>query len=109
MNTVETLWAIAGLVVITLVTRGFFILPNRELPLPPWLKEGLHYAPIGALAAIVVPEIVLNQGQLIDTWRDAKLIGAAAATAWFIWRRDMLGTIIAGTAAMLVCRLLLGW
>ena len=34
---------------------------------------------------------------------------ALAATLWFVWRRDMLGTIVAGTAAMLICRLGLGW
>ena len=35
--------------------------------------------------------------------------GAAAATAWYLWRRDMLGTIVAGTATMLALRLGLGW
>jgi Branched-chain amino acid transport protein (AzlD) len=40
---------------------------------------------------------------------DARLFGAAAATAWFVWRRDMLGTIIVGTAAMLICRMGLSW
>lgn len=109
MSTLETLLTIAGLVVVTLLTRGFFILPSRELPMPGWLREGLRFAPIGALAAVIAPELVMSQGQLIQTALDARLFGAAAAVAWFIWRRDMLSTIVVGTGVMLSLRLGLGW
>jgi branched-subunit amino acid transport protein len=109
MTTLETLLTIAGLVVVTLLTRGFFILPSRELPMPGWLREGLRFAPIGALAAVIAPELVMSQGQLIQTALDARLFGAAAAVAWFIWRRDMLSTIVVGTGVMLSLRLGLGW
>ncbi len=77
--------------------------------MPGWLREGLRYAPLAALAAVVVPEIVMTQGRLIGTWRDARLFAAAAAAAWFFWRRDMLGTIVAGMAVMLPLRMGLGW
>ena len=109
MSTWEALVAIAGLVVITLVTRGFFILPEREWPLPGWLREGLRYAPLGALAAVIAPELLMHEGRLISTWQDARLMGAGGATLYFLWRRDMLGTIVAGTTVMLIFRLGLGW
>ena len=109
MSALETVLTIAGLVLITIVTRGFFILPERELPMPEWLREGLRYAPIGALVAVIAPELVMSQGRLIGTWMDARLFGAAAATAWFVWRRDMLGTILVGTGVMLIFRMGLGW
>lgn len=109
MTGLEAIITIAGLVAITLLTRGFFVLPERELPVPGWLREGLRYAPIGALVAVIAPELVMSQGQLIGTWADARLFGAAAATAWFWWRRDMLGTIVVGTAVMMILRMGLGW
>lgn len=109
MATWEILLTVAGLTAITVLTRGFFILPERELPMPEWLREGLRYAPVGALVAVVAPELVMSQGQLITTWRDPRLAGALAATLWYLWRRDMLGTIVAGTATMLIFRLALGW
>ena len=109
MNLLESLLAIAGLIVVTLVTRGFFVLPRRELPLPDWLRQGLRHAPVGALVAVVLPEIVMTRGAVVHTLADAKLAGAAAAIAWVLWRRDMLGTIVVGTAVMLICRLGLGW
>ncbi|OYU73519.1 MAG: branched-chain amino acid transporter, partial [Burkholderiales bacterium PBB5] len=40
MGTLETIVTIAGLVLITLLTRGFFVLPSRDLPMPNWLREG---------------------------------------------------------------------
>jgi branched-subunit amino acid transport protein len=109
MTTWEAILCIAGLTAITVITRGFFIIPDRELPLPAWLKEGLRYAPLAALVAVAVPEIVLKQGQFIDTWRDARLFAAAAGSAWFFWRRTLLGTIVSGSAVMLALRIGLGW
>ena len=46
---------------------------------------------------------------LIDTWRDARLYAVAVGTAWFVWRRDILGMILAGTAVLLVLRIGPGW
>jgi branched-subunit amino acid transport protein len=73
----EALLTILGLMVITVVTRGFFLVSERELVLPDWVKRGLRYAPLAAIAAVVVPEIVMTQGHLIDTWRDARLFAVA--------------------------------
>ncbi len=109
MDTWEALLTIAGLAVITLVTRGFFILPERDIPLPNWLQQGLRYAPLAALAAVVLPEVVMTQGQLITTWQDARLYAAAAGAAWFFWQRGFLGTILVGSAVLLALRLGLGW
>jgi branched-subunit amino acid transport protein len=109
MSTVEGVIAILGLAAITLLTRGFFLFPERELPMPGWLQQGLRYAPLAALVAVVAPEVVLTQGRLIDTWMDARLPAVAVATAYFFWRRDILGTILSGTAVLLMLKLGLGW
>ena len=109
LSTWEAVLAIAGLAAITLATRCFFLIPDREIPLPDWLQRGLRYAPLGALVAVVAPEIVMHQGQLIDTWRDARLYAALVATVYFFWRRGILGTIVSGTCTLLALRLGLGW
>lgn len=109
MSTVDAVLTILGLAVLTLVTRSFFLVPRREVPMPGWLKEGLRYAPLAALVAVVVPEVVMSQGQLIGTWQDARLFAVTAASAWYWWRRGILGTIVSGTAVMLALRLGLGW
>ena len=109
MNAWETVIAILGLAVITLGTRGFFLYPEKELPLPAWLKQGLRYAPLAALAAVVAPEILMTQGHLITTFTDARIYGTLAATAYFFWRRGILGTIVTGTVVLVALRVGLGW
>ncbi len=101
--------AIAGLAAVTLVTRGFFLFPDREVPVPPWLTRGLKVAPLAALTAIVVPEIVMTEGHLISTWQDARLAAAACATLYYLWRPGVLGPLLAGLLAFLPLRLLWGW
>ena len=110
MSTFETIIALLRLTVITVVTRSFFFISTRELPIPGWLREGLRHAPLAALAAIIAPAVLLMpDGQWLESWRDARLPGVAVAVAWFLWRRDILGTIVCGTAVMLAFRLGLGW
>ena len=103
------LLAILGLAVITLVTRSFFMLPERELPLPDWLKRGLKYAPLAALTAVIAPEILMTHGALISTWQDARWPATLCATAYYFWRRGILGTIAVGMAVYLPLHIALGW
>ena len=109
MGVGEGLIAVVGLTVLTVLTRGFFFLSQREIPFPSWLSQGLRYAPLAALAAVVVPEVVLLQGQLIDTWKDARLYAALAAGLYFYAQRGILGTILCGMAVLLPLKLGLGW
>lgn len=109
MTAWEATLTIFGLGVITVVTRGFFMLTEREIPMPAWLKQGLRYAPLAALMAVAVPEIVMQQGELIRTFKDARLPAVAAATAYFLWKRSITGTIVVGTAVMMTLRLGFGW
>ena len=98
-----------GLVGISTVTRSFFFLSRRDWPLPPLLERGLRYAPLAALAAVVAPDIMLTQGHWVPTWHDPKLAAALVATAWAVWRRDLLGTIVVGMGVMQGLKMGLGW
>lgn len=109
METWEAIVAIIGLTVITVLTRSFFLVPERELPIPPWLREALRYAPLAALVAVVAPEVVMSNGHLIDTWQDARPYAALAGAAWYWWRRGILGTIVCGTTVLLTLKFGLGW
>lgn len=105
----RTVATVLGLTAVTVLTRAFFFLSNRDGTLPPWADRGLRYAPVAAVAAVIVPEIVTTQGQLITTWMDARPIAALAAAAWYGWRRGVLGTIIVGMAVYLPLHVALGW
>ena len=106
---VWTLLVIAGLAVITAVSRSFFFLSNREWHLPYWAQRGLQYAPIAALSAVVVPEIVMTQGELIATWQDARIFAAVVGVAVYFAKRNVLLTIVFGMGVYLPLHLGLGW
>ena len=38
---IEPAIAILGLAGITLLTRAFFMIPERDLPMPDWLRRGI--------------------------------------------------------------------
>jgi branched-subunit amino acid transport protein len=109
---VQTLWLIAaltGLTAVTVLTRCFFFISRGELVLPAWVQRGLRYAPLAALAAVVAPEVLLTQGELVATWQDARLFAVAASTLWFVFRGGVFGTIVVGMAVLLSLRLGAGW
>ena len=112
MDTAQAL-TLLGLGAVTVLTRCFFFILDRELPFPAWAQRGLQYAPIAALAAVVVPEVVVSQGAFITTWQDARLYGAAAGVAFYLARRGqgqaVLGTLVAGMAVYLPLHLGWGW
>ncbi len=104
-----TIATIVGMTVVTVLTRALFFLPREPWRLPRWLEAGFRYAPIAALAAVVVPEIAMSGGHVIETWRDARIFAAAVATVWFLARRGLLGTIVVGMLVYLPLHLGLGW
>lgn len=102
--------AVAGLVVVSVLTRCFFFLSDKPWPLPAWAERGLRYAPLAALAAVVVPSVCLSaQGQWPQTWMDARFVATPLAMVWAWWRRDMLGTIAIGMAVLVTLKLGWGW
>ena len=100
---------IAGMAVVTVVARGFFLFGEREPRIPEALQRALQVAPLAAIVAVLAPEILLPHGDLAWTWRDARLPAAAAATLCYVWRPGMLGPLLAGMAVYLPLRLALGW
>ena len=104
-----TVVTIICLALVTVITRSCLFLSNKPWQLPGWAERGLHYAPIAALAAVVVPEIVMTQGEVISTFKDARLYAIAAGALWFYWRKGVLGTIIVGMAVYLPLHIGLHW
>jgi len=104
---------IIGLAGVTVLTRSFFYISSKPWKLPHWAQRGLHYAPIAALAAVIVPEIVMTQGHLISRWQDARIFAAVVGAGWFIGckgnRQAVLGTIVSGMGVYLALHLGLGW
>jgi branched-subunit amino acid transport protein len=98
---------------VTVISRSFFFISNKEWTLPRWAQRGLQYAPIAALAAVIAPEIFMFKGIVLHTLADARLYATAAGVCYFYWRRGagqaVLGTIVSGMAVYLPLHIGLGW
>ena len=108
-DAIDAILAIAGLTLITVLARAFFMIPEREIPMPDWLRRGLKYAPLAALTAVIAPEILMTQGALIGSLQDARLPAVLCATAYYFWRRGILGTIVVGMLVYMPLHIGLGW
>jgi branched-subunit amino acid transport protein len=103
------LWvAFFGLMLVTIITRSFFLLGGSRFDIPEAVHEFLKYAPTAALIAIVLPEILFIKeptSQLfeIDLY-SPHLFGGLVAIFGFLITKSMLGTIFLGMLAFTAAR-----
>ena len=112
MRSVSDAWtilAILGLAVVTVLTRCFFFILDRPWSLPVWAHRALNYAPVAALAGVVIPEVVMLDGQMVSSWQEARLFAALIGVTVYFWRRSVLLTLVLGMAVYLPLHLRLGW
>lgn len=97
---------IGALAVATAATRSSFWLIGHHITIPKRVQEMLRFAPACALAAIIAPDLLLGAGgQLSVSGHNFKLIAGLAAIAYYLFRRNMLETIIFGMLFFTVLRL----
>lgn len=106
---VTYLWiAFFGLMLVTIITRGFFLLGGSRFDIPQTVHKFLRYAPTAALIAIVLPEILFIKeptSQLFELdLYSPQLFGGLLAIFGFIVTKSMLGTIFLGMMAFTVAR-----
>ncbi|HEV7618435.1 MAG TPA: AzlD domain-containing protein [Burkholderiaceae bacterium] len=107
MTAIDTWLTIFLLIIATVLTRSSFFLLGNAVKLPPAVQHALRYAPAAALAAIVVPDLVLSGGAVNVAWTNPKLLAGIGATLFFVATRHLLGTILAGMALYSALRLVL--
>ena len=99
---------IAGLTLVTVITRSLFLLLGDRVPLPQRVRHGLRYAPACALAALILPQLVLTQQEGISlSLLNPRLDAGLVAIAVMLLTRSMLGAMGAGMAAFVLLRALL--
>jgi branched-subunit amino acid transport protein len=105
MSDVEIWLVIFLLALATFIARSSFWLVGHRITLPKRVQEALRYAPACALAAIIVPDLLLSNGQMQVSFDNPRLVAGIAATAFFLMKRNMLLTIIFGMAVYTFIRL----
>ena len=90
----------------TTLPRASFIVLGGRVRLPSVLQRALRYAPAAALAAIVVPDVLVVGGDFAPL--NPKLAGVIAAVSAALLSRNPWLPFIAGMAVLLGLRALAG-
>ena len=100
------LGAIALLVLCSLLTRSGYFMFGDLLPLTERMRRALRFAPVAALAAIIIPELL--PWAYGDTPRlDIKALASLVAVLVFIRTRNAVWVIVAGMVAFWLIRSLM--
>ena len=100
-------YLIIGMIVVTFISRSFFILLGNRIKISDWALEAIRYAPLAALIAILAPEIFLPLGassiaefnlRLPNIW------GGIAAMIAFYFSKRMIPTLVIGMAVYTATR-----
>lgn len=97
---------IAGLTLVTIVTRNAFLVLGHKVALPERVQHALRYAPACALAALIVPEVVLISGAPVLDFDNPKLVASVIAVATLLLTRRAVAAIALGMLAFTLIRLL---
>jgi branched-subunit amino acid transport protein len=99
---------ILGMALITFAMR-FSLFAFPELRFPPLVRQGLHFVPTAVLSAIVLPGMLIPDGQ---QWafnlHNAYLLAGLATIAIAALTRHLLATIGGGLLVFFILRGLLG-
>jgi branched-subunit amino acid transport protein len=104
MTNLDVVLATLMIILATFISRCGLLLLGQRVTIPPRVQEALRFAPACALVALIAPDVLMNQGQVIVSIANPKLLGCAAAVAYFMWGRDMLETILVGMAVFTALR-----
>jgi branched-subunit amino acid transport protein len=103
------IWTVIGvLCVATALARSSLWLVGHRITIPRRVQEILRFAPACALAAIIAPDILMTaDGQLQTSLANPKLLAGIAATVFYLFRKNMVLTIIFGMLVFTGLRLTL--
>jgi branched-subunit amino acid transport protein len=101
-------------VLITLLGMGLVTYLPRLLPawflrgqeLPPFLVAWLHYVPVAVLAALLVPILLVQNGEFALRWNNLYLWAAIPAILVAWKTKNMFATVLVGMVVVALARLL---
>lgn len=93
---------ISGMAIVTFAIRYPVLALSGRFKLSEQFLQILGYVPPAVLTAIVVPTVLMPEGnQLLLSYTNARLVGAIAAVGVGLWRKNLLLTIVVGMTVFL--------
>ena len=101
-----TIMIIGGL--LTFATRLSFIFLLDRIKVPDWFRRGLRFVPVAVLSAIILPDLTSPNGTLFLNWRNPQLLAGIVAILVAWKTKNVILTILAGMATLVVFQVMLG-
>ncbi|MEH6472035.1 MAG: AzlD domain-containing protein [Halopseudomonas sp.] len=99
---------ILGMFTVTFGVRYILWGTAGRFRFPAWLSNALGFVPAAVLTAIIVPAVLMPDGQQLDlTLNNAYMIAAICALLIALWRNNLMLTIVVGMAIFMTLRWLL--
>jgi branched-subunit amino acid transport protein len=94
---------IVGMALVTFLVRYPVLALVGKIPLPERVFQALRYVPPAVLSAIIVPAVLLPDGDSLLLGLENRRLVAALVAALVAWRtKNLLLTIIIGMAVLLL-------
>jgi branched chain amino acid efflux pump len=105
----ELVWGlIAGMALTNIAVRALPIAVMSRFDLPEPVRRWLSYVPVSVMAAMVALEVLRPDGKLQLSLANPYLLAVVPTAVVYRFTRSFLGATVAGIAAFLAFRYLLG-
>ncbi|WP_150275929.1 AzlD domain-containing protein [Paenibacillus tepidiphilus] len=102
----DIFFIILGAALVTFIPRVLPLMLLSRISIPEWGMRWLSHVPIAVMAALVAQELLLEDGRFARLTTNVELIAALPAFWVAVKTRSLLGTVLAGMAALLLLRLI---
>ena len=99
---------IFGMFLMTFSVRYLLFAVAGRVHFPEWLSTALGFVPPAVLTAIIVPAVLMPQGNLWISFSNPWLLASIIAAIVALVRKDLLTTIVIGMLAFMLLRFGLG-
>lgn len=102
----EIILIIMGMAAVTFVTRFSCVALLQQTGMPAWLERWLKHIPTAILTALIVPALVLPEGQIDISLHNHYLVAGVIAALVAYKSRNIIATLMLGLGTMVSLRLL---
>lgn len=98
---------IIGIAILTYIPRSLPIIYLSKKDLPQWLKDWMKFIPSGIFAALILPDILIQDGSLNVSFTNIKLIASILVLIIAMKRKSLGLSIAVGVSAITILTCLL--
>lgn len=95
---------IAGMFAVTFSVRYLPLLMSGRIEFPAALERALRFVPVAVLTALIMPMILLPNGQWQLSMGNPYIVASLVAVGVAAWRKNLLLTIVVGLVVFFVWR-----